>query len=194
MLTSVNYKYQWNNTKTKIATHSPACWDIYGMDLNCLAAHVHQSAALTVAQCLNYNCKITVHFTYLGHLMTANDWVIKRSSLRWACSDVGKGATRVYDSRGRLDSVKGRLCCVSWFECGCSFPQSCLQDVHLSASAPKKQPQGMFAEMVDIDKHMGGEALNAKSSTLPGTFLWLSILSLSLWSVGTCTLTHRLDM
>lgn len=38
----------------------------------------------------------------------------------------------------------------------------------------------MFAEMVDIDKHMGGEALNAKSSTLPGTFLWLSILSLSL--------------
>lgn len=72
------------------------------MDLNyfCGAArgktiHVQQSAALTVAQCLKYTHKTTGHFMYsvhvFGHLMTANDLVIRCSSLSWVCLDLRKG-------------------------------------------------------------------------------------------------------
>lgn len=91
-----------------------------------------------------------------------------------------KGARRVYDSRGRPDSVKGHLCRVSWFECGCSFPQWYLQDIHLRASTPKSSHKECLLKWLILTNIWVGEALNAKVSTLPGTFLWLSVLSLSL--------------
>lgn len=75
---------------------------------------------------------------------------------------------------------------VVWFilfkDCGC-FPAAAVRNTQhtwrplIWERSQWNQRQGIFAEIVYIDKHKllwVGEALNAKYSTLPGTFLWLS--------------------